>query len=249
MILDVKGLSFEYDKNDVLNDISFSLEKGTYTCIIGENGSGKTTLVKLLAGLLEPTKGKIEGEKCEIGLVFQNPDNQFVNEIVRHDIAFGLENKVIPQEDMDTIIDRVTQSMGISDLVDCKISELSGGQKQRVAIAGMIAMSNNLIILDESTSMLDPKSKMKFLNYIKAIEGLTIISVTHDMDEAAGADMVICLNDGKLCKKGTPREVFYSEELYDANLKPDVVAFVQKSSIKKQLLTLEDLEEFYVNSN
>ena len=171
-VIEVKDLCFSYNnENLVLDGVSFNIEKGSYTTIIGHNGSGKSTLAKLLAGLLEAKSGEIliDGLKVNeenisdirrrLGIVFQNPDNQFIGSTVRDDIAFGLENRLVPHEEMDGIIDEFAKEVGLTKFLDKEPTALSGGQKQRVAIAGVMAMRKEIIIFDEATSMLDPKGK------------------------------------------------------------------------------------------
>ena len=210
----VKNLSFSYDGIiNTIDDISFSVENGSYTTIIGHNGSGKSTIAKLLIGLLEASKGSIEIEglllnlenlmeiRKKIGIVFQNPDNQFIGSTVRDDIAFGLENHLVPQEDMDNIIEKFSDKVRMKQFLNSEPTRLSGGQKQRVAIAGILAMSPNIIIFDEATSMLDPQGKDEIKKVIMDLHkesNLTIISITHDIEEVVKSDKVLVLNGGKL---------------------------------------------------
>ncbi|MCR4562223.1 MAG: energy-coupling factor transporter ATPase [Bacilli bacterium] len=227
--IEVKNLTYSYDESkEVLRDFSFSVEEGEYVAIIGHNGSGKSTLVQLLAGLLSGYKGEIKiletllekstlrKIRADIGLVFQNPDNQFVGSTIRDDIAFGLENRQVLPAKMDDIILEYSTKVGMEKFLDSAPENLSGGQKQRVAIAGILAMNPKILILDEATSMLDPKGKKGILDLIKEIRKenptLTVLSITHDVEEAAGADKVLVLNDGALYLEGTPDEVFSHEE-------------------------------------
>lgn len=226
-IVKAKNLSFSYDWEEgplVLDGVSFELEEGKHTCLIGHNGSGKSSLAKIIDGLLLDYKGELEvfGMRVikenvrqirkMIGLVFQNPDNQFVGASVRDDIAFGLENRLIEREKMDSIIASVLETVDMLPYIDKAPENLSGGEKQRVALAGAIALSPSLLILDESTSMLDPKGKREVLETLKKLKdekgGLTILSITHDVEEAFSSDRVIVLNDGKIVLDGTPHEVF-----------------------------------------
>ena len=171
-LIEVKHLSFSYNKEDnVINDVSFNIEAGKYVSIIGHNGSGKSTMSRLLIGLLEPKEGEIYlfGEKLtkknvrqirnKVGIVFQNPDNQFIGSTVRDDIAFGLENHQVPHEKMDDIINEFSEKVNMSKFLDKEPEKLSGGQKQRVAIAGILAMKPEIVVFDEATSMLDPRGK------------------------------------------------------------------------------------------
>ena len=223
-IIEVKDLTFSYDETKTTIDhVSFAIEEGTYTTIVGHNGSGKSTIAKLLAGLLEKKSGSILIDSMElnlenlsrirsrIGIVFQNPDNQFIGSTVRDDIAFGLENHCVPQPEMDGIIEVNAERVHMTKYLDHEPSRLSGGQKQRVAIAGVLAMKPKILIFDEATSMLDPSGKDEIKRVIKNIHkesSLTILSITHDIDEVAGSDHVIALEKGRIAMQGTPHEVF-----------------------------------------
>ena len=231
IIAEVKNLSFAYTEVKMtLKNVSFSLEEGKYYCLLGHNGSGKSTLAKCLMGLQGDFEGEInlfglplDGKhlyaiRSRIGIVFQNPDNQFVGSTVADDIAFGLENKRVPREKMQEIIENYAKETGMSEYLDREPSMLSGGQKQRVAIAGVLAMGPDLIIFDEATSMLDPKGKKEIIDLVHRLKqenpSLTILSITHDIEEAARADEVLIMNKGELLLKGTPEEVFsHHEEL------------------------------------
>lgn len=233
--IEVSHLTFSYDgKNDILKDVSFSIPKGSYTTIIGHNGSGKSTMAKLIIGLLEAKKGKIQilGKelneesvyelRSHVGIVFQNPDNQFIGSTVADDIAFGLENHCVEQEKMQGIIEDVASRVGMTDFLSAEPTKLSGGQKQRVAIAGAIAMRPNIIILDEATSMLDPEGRLELIQTIKEIRdqyNMTVISITHDLDEVALSDRVLVMKRGKVESSSTPRELFArGEELLTLGL-------------------------------
>ena len=227
-IVEVKDLCFEYVENvTTLDHISFTIPEKSYTTIIGHNGSGKSTVAKLIAGLLEKKSGEIYVDglalteeniseiRNRIGIVFQNPDNQFIGSTVRDDIAFGLENHCVPQEEMDDIINKNAEKVNIITRLDKEPTQLSGGQKQRVAIAGVLAMKPKLLIFDEATSMLDPQGKADIKSVIRELhdeEGLSIISITHDIDEVADSDYVLVMNQGKLAMEGSPEEVFSHEE-------------------------------------
>lgn len=226
--IEVKNLSFSYDESKVtIDDISFTVEEGSYTTVVGHNGSGKSTVAKLLAGLLEKKSGEIMLGGMElntenltkirsmIGIVFQNPDNQFIGSTVRDDIAFGLENHCVPQEQMDEIIETNAARVKMTKYLDHEPTRLSGGQKQRVAIAGVLAMKPKILIFDEATSMLDPQGKDEIKKVIRQLHdesSLTILSITHDIDEVASSDHVIVLNKGKIVQCGTPHEVFSDEK-------------------------------------
>lgn len=223
--LEVKNLCFRYESNDdlTLDQISFSAYKGEWLAIAGHNGSGKSTLVKILNGLILPESGCVKVMdtfldadtiweiRKQIGMVFQNPDNQFVGSTVQDDIAFGLENNGIPYEVMAQRIPEALQLVNMSDYVNQEPHSLSGGQKQRVAIAGIIAVQPDIIVLDEATSMLDPIGRTEVLETVRKLKEekkLTVISITHDLDEVSMADRVIVLNKGKVFASGEPREIF-----------------------------------------
>ncbi|MFQ8706810.1 MAG: energy-coupling factor transporter ATPase [Thomasclavelia sp.] len=226
-IIRVKDLSFEYESGlKTIDHISFDINKGDYVAILGHNGSGKSTIAKLLIGLLEKKSGSIIVNGYElnlenlykvrdnIGIVFQNPDNQFIGATVRDDIAFGLENTCVPQAAMDEIINTYATKVGMSDFLDHEPTKLSGGQKQRVAIAGILAMSPKIIILDEATSMLDPMGRREINTLVKELnqkKEITIISITHDIEEAKNADQVIILNSGKVVAQGKPKDILSDE--------------------------------------
>lgn len=246
-IIKIEQLSFRYDQRYervVLNNISFSVQKGERVAIIGNNGSGKSTLAQLLVGLLMPQSGKIyiagielnESTKWDIrkhiGLVFQNPENQFIGTTVQDDIAFSLENLNMPYKEMKTRVNRALEIVGMSPYRHHEPSRLSGGQKQRVAIAGVLALNPEIIILDEALVMLDPKSRRELLmtlQHIQEEENLTIISITHDMDEALEADRIILLNNGMVETTGSPIDIFTEEN----NLKPPFIEQLRRTLIQK----------------
>ena len=227
--LEIKNLSFSYDnEHPAIDDVSFAVEKGSFVAILGHNGSGKSTLSKLIVGLLEKNKGQIffdneEMDKKTIkklqtktALVFQNPDNQFIGATVEDDIAFGLENKCFPHDKMQDEINHFAESVNMLDYLKKEPSNLSGGQKQRVALAGALVLRPEILILDEATSMLDPKGKSTVRKIIDRIHQenpeLTIISITHDIDEALLADQVFILSKGKLVKSGKPQDILRDEK-------------------------------------
>ena len=227
-ILKLENIYFEYEKDTpILKDVSFSVEKGEWISIIGHNGSGKSTLAKLIIGLLEKKSGNIYIDDQElnvdtlydlrkkVGIIFQNPDNQFVGTTVIDDVAFGMENLCIPKEEMFKRIDYYLDKVKMMEFKDSEPHRLSGGQKQRVAVAGILAMKTDIIILDESTSMLDPEGRNDLINTLETIkqEGKTIITITHDMKEALLSDRIIVLKDGCLIKDGSREEVMQDEEL------------------------------------
>jgi ABC-type cobalt transport system, ATPase component len=228
-IIEVNNLSFEYREGlNTINNISFTIEKGTYTAILGHNGSGKSTIAKLLIGLLEKKSGEmsIGGMALNeenlykvrnlIGIVFQNPDNQFIGSTVRDDIAFGLENICVDPKEMDSIINEYAKKVDMLEFLDHEPSTLSGGQKQRVAIAGILAMNPSIIILDEATSMLDPKGKREINELVRELnknKNMTILSITHDIEEAVFADNVILLNNGEIKDIGKPEDILVNEKI------------------------------------
>lgn len=221
--VDINNLSFEYEEGaKTIDQISFSVPKGSYTVVLGHNGSGKSTIAKLIIGLLEPKTGDIIVDgihldeehlydvREKVGIVFQNPDNQFIGSTVRDDIAFGLENLCVPTEDMEDIIQTYAKKVNMTEFLDHEPTKLSGGQKQRVAIAGILAMHPSIIILDEATSMLDPRGKIEINNLVHELnqtQNMTILSITHDIEEAALSDHVILLDNGHIIEEGTPEEV------------------------------------------
>jgi energy-coupling factor transport system ATP-binding protein len=223
--IEVKHLKFSYDQEmDVVKDVSFSVERGSYTTIIGHNGSGKSTIAKLLIGLLEKEEGEIlidgvpltldslASIRGKIGIVFQNPDNQFIGATVRDDIAFGLENHLVESKDMDEIIERFAAEVDMSDYLNHEPTRLSGGQKQRVAIAGVLAMSPEILILDEATSMLDPQGKADvnaLVNQLHKSRNMTILSITHDIEEVRRGNHVLVMNEGQIVMDGAPEVILH----------------------------------------
>ena len=219
-ILEFKNVTFKYDeeKNAIINRVSFSIEKGSFVSIIGKNGCGKSTIAKLMVKLIKPQEGEIifdcgdNTQPNRIGYVFQNPDNQFVGNTVADDIAFGLENKRIPQKEMDPIIDEVLEKVDMINFKRYEPQLLSGGQKQRVAIASNLALGLSVIIFDESTSMLDPKGKEEINNLIKEVRkqnpDMVVIQITHAMDEVLNSERVIALEKGEIYFDGKPDDLF-----------------------------------------
>lgn len=241
----LKNIVFSYQQgNPVIKDVSLSIEKGSYTTLIGHNGSGKSTIAKLIVGLLEKDSGEIFIDGLEmnqenireirkkVGTVFQNPDNQFIGSTVRDDIAFGLENSLVLQSKMDDIINRFALDVGMMEYLDREPENLSGGQKQRVAIAGVLAMSPGIIVFDEATSMLDPRGKREIKQLIKdihQINQITVISITHDIEEVVDSDYVYVLNEGKVAMAGKPEVVLLkTDELVDISLDAPFAIKVQK---------------------
>lgn len=232
-IIEVKNITFEYDdgdkKNVILNDFNLNIERESFTVILGHNGSGKSTLAKLLNGLYKPTKGTVtvdgidtddEANEIEIkrrvGMVFQNPDNQLVASIVEEDVAFGPENLGHSPEIIRTEVDEALKAVDMYEFRNSTPHHLSGGQKQRIAIAGIIAMKPECIVLDEPTAMLDPKGRAEIISTIKKLNrenGITIVLITHFMEEAVDADRVIVMDDGKIVADSTPKDIFSNIKL------------------------------------
>ena len=225
-VISIKNIHYHYhddDKREALSDVSIDVYPGEWLAIIGHNGSGKSTLAKMMNGLLEPNEGSIyiDGQllteetvyeaRRKVGMVFQNPDNQFVGTTVEDDIAFGLENIGMPREEMIQKINSSLEMVRMTPFKDKEPARLSGGQKQRVAIAGMIALAPKVVILDEATSMLDPQGRFEVISTIQKLhkeKGITVISITHDLEEAASADRVLLMEGGKVNRIGTPSDIF-----------------------------------------
>lgn len=226
----------EKDQIPALKNVNLEISRGEYIAVLGHNGSGKSTLAKLFNLILTPTVGKIyidgtditrEGFseddvfaiRRKVGMVFQNPDNQIVATIVEEDVAFGPENLGLPREEIRSRVDEALKTVGMSEYSNHAPHKLSGGQKQRVAIAGIIAMKPEVIIFDESTAMLDPRGRREVVEVMEKLnreEKITILNITHYMEEAARADRVIVINDGNLVLDGTPREVFSNVDLLNS---------------------------------
>ena len=256
--VEVRNLSFSYDpqvKTRTIDRVSFSIPSGSYTTVIGHNGSGKSTIAKLLLGLLEKAEGEIYIDGLElnlenlkeirgkIGIVFQNPDNQFIGSTVRDDIAFGLENHCVPQREMDGIIEKFAARVNMSEFLNSEPTKLSGGQKQRVAIAAVLAMRHDIIVFDEATSMLDPTGKREINNLIKELhkdKKLTVISITHDIEEVAQSDNVIVVNKGKIALVGTPKEVFRNEKLMESMQLDIPFVYKVRNALKKKGIRVSD---------
>lgn len=235
-MIELKNVSFRYD-NTVeeyqIDTVSFHVKQGEWLSIVGHNGSGKSTVVRLIDGLLEAESGEIyvDGKqltretiweiRSKIGIVFQNPDNQFVGATVEDDVAFGLENQGIPREEMLQRVEKAIEQVGMLEFKDREPSRLSGGQKQRVAIAGIIALRPTIIILDEATSMLDPEGREDLMAVMRELQKkfqLTIISITHDLTEIALSDRTLVFQKGKLESSMTPRELFSRNDLNEIGL-------------------------------
>ena len=231
-IIEIKDLSFQYNENTpVLRNVNLTIKKGEWVSILGHNGSGKSTLSKLIIGLLKADSGEIKVDgiilteetvqevRRKIGIVFQNPDNQFVGVTVEDDIAFGMENLCFERDEMIQRIKEYSLKVNMEDYLKKEPHNLSGGQKQRVAIAGILAMNTDIIIFDEATSMLDPKGRDQIMEYIKEINdtGVTVISITHDMKEAVHSDKIIVLKEGQVLAAGPSVEILNDKKTLNAS--------------------------------
>ena len=273
-IIKVENLIFEYakpqDGEDItvraLDGISFAIEKGSFTAIIGKNGSGKSTLAKNLNGLLTPTFGTVcvagydtmDAEhiwdvRQNAGMVFQNPDNQLVSAIVEDDVAFGPENLGVPPEEIRRRVDKALEDVNMGAFKKKAPHLLSGGQKQRIAIAGVVAMKPECIIFDEPTAMLDPKGRKEIMAIIDELhsEGITVVLITHFMEETVNADRLIIMNEGKILLDGTPAEVFARGDLIrEANLEVPLMADIAQKlrnlgiDVPENIITQEKMVEF-----
>ncbi len=266
-LISLKDVKFSYDKtNPAVDGVSFDVEKGEYIAVIGHNGSGKSTLARLINGLLSPDEGEIYvddikvGDKKtvfevrkRVGVVFQNPDNQLVASIVEDDVAFGPENLGIPRKEIGERIDFALDAVGMQDFRKSSPTRLSGGQKQRVAIAGVLALKPQILILDESTAMLDPKGRKEVLSVVKKLnkeQAVTVLAITHYMEEVVDADRVIVLDSGKIVMQDTPREIFKREkELKEIGLELPLASYIankmRKNGIElpEGVLTEQELSE------
>ncbi|GFH41086.1 energy-coupling factor ABC transporter ATP-binding protein [Pseudolactococcus insecticola] len=267
-ILKITKLKYKYDEeSDVhaVDDVSFDVSRGEWVSIIGRNGSGKSTTARLIDGLMAAESGQIEidGElltednvwtlRQKIGMVFQNPDNQFVGSTVEDDVAFGMENQGVPRDEMLSRVDAALSRVGMADFKTKEPARLSGGQKQRVAIAGIVALRPDIIILDEATSMLDPQGRTEIIRVVREIKeqyGLTVISITHDLDEASFSDKIIVMKDGKIEQIATPEKLFLNNDLIEIGLDvpfaSNVAADLRRSGldIPEKYLTESELADF-----
>lgn len=230
-VVDVKNLSFRYKESQEyydVKDITFHVKRGEWLSIVGHNGSGKSTTVRLIDGLLEAESGEIviDGQRLteenvwnirrQIGMVFQNPDNQFVGATVEDDVAFGLENQGLSRQEMKKRVEEALDLVGMLDFKKREPARLSGGQKQRVAIAGVVALRPAILILDEATSMLDPEGRRELIETVKGIRkdyDMTVISITHDLEEVAMSDRVLVMKKGSIESTSSPRELFSRNDL------------------------------------
>ena len=254
--LEIRNLSFAYEKEKtVLKGIDLAVGQGEFVCLLGRNGSGKSTLARLINGLLQPTEGEIlvfglsSKEKKNLfeirkraGMVFQNPDNQMVASIVEDDLAFGPENIGVPREEIGRRIEYALDAVGMKEFRHSTPTRLSGGQKQRIAIAGVLALKPEILILDESTAMLDPKGRGEVMSVVRELnkKGMTVIDVTHYMEEALEADRIMILDGGRIALSGTPREVFSrADELEKFGLAVPKAAYIAKE-LRKNGIPLPD---------
>ncbi|ADQ15310.1 energy-coupling factor transporter ATPase [Halanaerobium hydrogeniformans] len=266
-LIKIDGVDFSYQKDSserpALQNINLQIEAGDFAVIIGSNGSGKSTLAKLLNVLLVPTNGDIIVDglntkhpdntwkiRQKVGMVFQNPDNQLVASIVEDDVAFGPENLGIPSNEIRKRVDNSLEMVGMAGFQKFAPHKLSGGQKQRVAIAGVIAMEPDCIVLDEPTAMLDPQGRkevMETIEYLNKEKDITIVHITHFMEEAVSADKVIVMNQGEIIQQGKPRSIFrLVDELKEVNLDipvaVEVAEYLRKNNIAvDDILTIDEL--------
>ncbi len=264
--LEMENVTFSYaEGKTAVKDLSLSVEKGEFVCLLGKNGSGKSTVAKMINGLLTPDKGTVKvfglnsKEKENLfeirkraGMVFQNPDNQMVASIVEDDLAFGPENIGIPREEISNRIDYALSAVGMEKFKHSTPTRLSGGQKQRIAIAGVLALKPEILILDESTSMLDPAGREEVMAVIKKLNesGITVIDITHYMDEAVDADKVFVISNGTVVMQGTPKEVFsQTNEIESYGLCLPKAAYIAQKlrkngvPVKNDVYTKEELKE------
>lgn len=264
-IIEFENVSFSYiidgegedvKVKPVLKNFNLKIEEGSFVAILGHNGSGKSTIAKLTNGILFPSEGRVISCGIEtkeddtiydvrrnVGMVFQNPDNQIVSSIVEEDVAFGVENLGYPPEECRRRVDKALKTVGMYEYKDRAPSKLSGGQKQRVAVAGIIAMTPKCIVLDEPTAMLDPSGRKEVIDTIMKLnreDNITIVLITHNMDEAVKADRVVVVDDGKIKLDGTPREVFsHVDKIHELQLDaPQSTALVDRLKIKTEKTVL-----------
>lgn len=266
-IIDVKNLSFRYKENQNyydVKDITFHVKRGEWLSIVGHNGSGKSTTVRLIDGLLEAESGEIviDGQRLteenvwnirrQIGMVFQNPDNQFVGATVEDDVAFGLENQGLSRQEIKKRVEEALALVGMLDFKKREPARLSGGQKQRVAIAGVVALRPAILILDEATSMLDPEGRRELIGTVKGIRkdyDMTVISITHDLEEVAMSDRVLVMKKGEIESTSSPRELFSRNDLDQIGLDDPFANQLKKSlshngyNLPENYLTESELED------
>ncbi|WP_203212909.1 energy-coupling factor ABC transporter ATP-binding protein [Streptococcus mitis] len=262
-IIDVKNLSFRYKESQEyydVKDITFHVKRGEWLSIVGHNGSGKSTTVRLIDGLLEAESGEIviDGQRLteeniwdirrQIGMVFQNPDNQFVGATVEDDVAFGLENQGLSRQEMKKRVEEALALVGMLEFKKREPARLSGGQKQRVAIAGVVALRPAILILDEATSMLDPEGRRELIETVKGIRkdyDMTVISITHDLEEVAMSDRVLVMKKGEIESTSSPRELFSRNDLDQIGLDDPFANQLKNSLIQNGY----DLPENYLTES
>ena len=266
-VIDVKNLSFRYKESQEyydVKDITFHVKRGEWLSIVGHNGSGKSTTVRLIDGLLEAESGEIviDGQRLteenvwnirrQIGMVFQNPDNQFVGATVEDDVAFGLENQGLSRQEMKKRVEEALALVGMLEFKKREPARLSGGQKQRVAIAGVVALRPAILILDEATSMLDPEGRRELIDTVKGIRkdyDMTVISITHDLEEVAMSDRVLVMKKGEIESTSSPRELFSRNDLDQIGLDDPFANQLKKSlsqngyDLPENYLTESELED------
>ena len=268
-ILKAENVSFSYDqKNYAVKNVSLSVNEGEYLAVIGHNGSGKSTLARLFNALLTPTSGSITVDgystadkdktalfeiRKRVGVVFQNPDNQLVASIVEDDVAFGPENIGIKREEIGERIDYALKAVGMEGFRKSSPTRLSGGQKQRIAIAGVLALKPRILVLDESTAMLDPQGRKEILSVVKKLnreDNVAVIAITHYMEEVLAADRVAVINDGEIAMQGTPAEIFsHIKEIKAMGLELPLAAYIAEKlrekgfGIPASVMTEEELAE------
>lgn len=272
-LIEFHNVSFSYgteegeEKVDVLENLNLNIEKGSFVAVLGHNGSGKSTLAKLTNGILFPQHGKVFVDGMEtkpddsiydirkkVGMVFQNPDNQIVASIVEEDVAFGVENLGVPPEECRRRVDEALKTVGMYELREKAPHKLSGGQKQRVAVAGIIAMRPQCIVLDEPTAMLDPSGRAEVMQTIKRLnreEGITIVLITHYMDEAVQADRVIVMDSGVVKMDDTPANVFsHVEEIKKLGLDvPQATELIYESGLNppQTILNTQECVDYIIS--
>ena len=267
-MIDMRNVSYRYEEDgrDVLQNINLTVHSGEFVCVLGHNGCGKSTLAKLMNGLFQPTAGTVlvsgmdtrsENDIFRVracaGMVFQNPDNQTVATVVEEDVAFGPENIGVPQKELRDRVDRALAAVGMSAYAKKEPHRLSGGQKQRVAIAGVLAMEPKLLILDEATAMLDPRGREEVLSTVKKLnreKQITVVWITHFMEETVEADRLLIMDQGRICLEGTPRELFaHTEDLRALKLETPPAAQIAQTlrehgiDVPNDILTPEELTD------
>lgn len=255
-MIQVENITFSYQNHKVFNNLSFSIKKGEYFCIIGKNGSGKSTLAKLLAGLIFSQEGsiKISGYDTKnpkdlleirklVGIIFQNPENQIITTTVFDEVVFGLENLAIPREHIKKIAENSLKTVGLFEYKDRLTYQLSGGEKQRLAIASILAMGTDILIFDEATSMLDPVGKKQILKLMKELnsQGKTIIHITHDRNDILEASKVIVLSEGEIKYQGVPYKIFEDDEFTPFLIKVKDILDKNNIKVKDKNINIKDL--------